>query len=209
MVSCARVVYMSSDFGVKPFPRRLVWTSPAHEVHINWWRWECCARWALWAKEMRCQRKTPQSKTILATHMIDTSTAPPMLSLFLKWVHVVLCCLVSMPPLLLSALSRCLMLHRRRCLPLQDCTAWDLMLRLTDEGWKMCSVKGAAHLKSLPPYSRDSPAKLWYSTGKAPSVHYLRALLQADEILAKGQPSLHHLQPQSYYILLGRAHLSA
>ena len=68
---------------------------------------------------------------------------------------------------------------------------------------------GAAHLKNLPPYSIDSPTKVWYSTGKAPSVHYLRALLQADEILKKGQPVLHHLQSQSYYILLERAHLSA
>ena len=103
------------------------------------------------------------------------------------------------------------MLNIRRHLPLQDCTAWDLVLRLTDQGWTMCDVmnKGAAHLKRLPPYSTDSPTKVWYSTGKAPSVHYLRALLQAEDILAKGQPSLHHLQSQSYYILLDRAHLSA
>ena len=74
----------------------------------------------------------------------------------------------------------------------------------------MCDVmnKGGAHLKRLAPYIIDSP-KVWYSTGKAPSVHYLRALLQAKEILAKGQPGLHHLQSQSYYILLDRAHLSA
>ena len=103
------------------------------------------------------------------------------------------------------------MLNRRRDLPLQHCTAWDLVLRLADQGWTMCDVRdhGPAHLKRLPPYSIDSPTKVWYSTGKAPSVHYLRALLQADEILAKGQPSLHHLQLESYYILLGRAHLSA
>ena len=103
------------------------------------------------------------------------------------------------------------MLNRRRHLALKDCTAWDLVLQLADQGWSMCNVmnQGAAHLKSLPPYSIDSPTKVWYSTGKAPSVHYLRALLQAEDILAKGQPSLHHLQSQSYYILLERAHLSA
>ena len=102
------------------------------------------------------------------------------------------------------------MLNFRRHLPLQDCTAWDLVLLLGDQEWTMCAVmnKGAAHLKRLPPYSIGSP-KVWYSTGKAPSVHYLRALLQAEEILAKGQPSLHHLQLESYYILLDRAHLSA
>ena len=99
------------------------------------------------------------------------------------------------------------MLNTRRHLPLQDCTAWDLVLLLADQGWTMGNVMNK-DVKRLPPYSIGSP-KVWYSTGKAPSVHYLRALLQAEDILAKGQLRLHHLQSQSYYILLDRAHLSA
>ena len=67
----------------------------------------------------------------------------------------------------------------------------------------MCDVSGKSnsYLKALPPYIQDGP-KIWYSTGKPPTPEYLKAILSANSVFAKGHAQLYHLQPRNYYTLL-------
>ena len=87
---------------------------------------------------------------------------------------------------------------------LDENTVFDLLLILLQGGWREV---GKASKTRVSPYVADGPKIVYYDTGSATvSRLYLRCLIQADEILAKGVRSIHHFQPQLYYKCLLECH---
>ncbi|CAE7773047.1 unnamed protein product, partial [Symbiodinium sp. CCMP2456] len=80
---------------------------------------------------------------------------------------------------------------------LDENTVFELLLILLQGGWQEV---GKASKKRVDPYVVDGPKIAYYDTSSATiSRLYLRCLIQADEIFAKGVRAIHHFQPQLYY----------
>ena len=85
----------------------------------------------------------------------------------------------------------------RRRGQLDESSLFDLLLILLQDGWREV---GRPSKKRVDPYVVHGPKIVYYDTGSATiSRWYLRCLIQADEIMAKGVRSIHHGQPQLYY----------
>ena len=80
---------------------------------------------------------------------------------------------------------------------LDDHTVFDLLLALLQNGWREVGTPSKGR---VPPYKHGSAKTVYYHTASATlSKLYLRCLLQADNLFAKGVDEIHVFQLEIYY----------
>lgn len=87
----------------------------------------------------------------------------------------------------------------RTGIPTDQCTGIELIHRLTRLGWKDSQTNRP---KSVSPYSLGNDKTWWRKSGSVAtlSLLYLRTLIIAEKILARGEMThIHNFQPQAYY----------
>jgi hypothetical protein len=90
----------------------------------------------------------------------------------------------------------------RRNLPLTDGSTYELLVKLEADKWKWSAwVPPASRSKrsrmSFEPYQQGS-AKIWFS-GKTICKHYVAALLNSEDLFAKGLQRIPHGMPEANY----------
>jgi hypothetical protein len=95
-----------------------------------------------------------------------------------------------------------LVLSVRPGVPLEDCTNWELLQILTDNGWQMLPApKDTKKFRALPPYTIGG-SRVWYNRCiDVSSIKlYVVSLLRADDLMKGGTlVAVHHGQQHQYY----------
>ncbi len=81
---------------------------------------------------------------------------------------------------------------------LTDCTAWELMLKLEEQGWEWRKLPPGQANRAALAYDLDR-SKVWYSAGTSVHKTYLLALLSATELFRAGVPYILHGQSARFY----------
>ena len=88
----------------------------------------------------------------------------------------------------------------RAGLAIEDLTAYELVLKLEEEGFSWCRLPPAAKRQLALPYA-PGREKVWYSTHALPPLAYFQALLQAEEIITAGvHAEIAHGKDKKFYL---------
>jgi hypothetical protein len=86
--------------------------------------------------------------------------------------------------------------------PLQDRTSYELMTMLGEAGFEWKALpNGVARRKALPGHVPGTAERVWYTTPKTASKLYMRALLQAEDLVTKRKllVAIPHGRPDEFY----------
>ena len=104
--------------------------------------------------------------------------------------HLSYCCELSSPTPALAV---------RDELPIEDRTAYELMMELENQGWEWSLLPSKDEDREALDYKPTSTEKVWYTSGVSAHQEYLLCLLQAGTLWAKGITRIPHGAAQSVY----------